>query len=150
MTQHNRSTFLTLEEYLSNAEAQCLAAGSAMQVRLSGSDDELAPAWRKIADGEQQLAELFARFLRTAPRSLLDTQVQFIPDEREFSTDQASAGVAEEVLKMNHTLTRNIDQLSEIVTPEKTTGLLEDLQRNSASIARRVSMARVTMRDGGA
>jgi len=148
MNEHvTKDSFLKIEEVLQQAAAQCRDAGLALRLSLGEAPEPYKLALEEIADLEQELGSLLARFAREAPASVLETRCQYTIDTYQPPEPDDYSAAADQLIELNKKI---IDDLAEQTTkaaPEDVEEALDALWRNVDTLGRKISMIRLTMQD---
>jgi hypothetical protein len=142
-----RATFVSVGDVLSSASKRCREVESGLRSVAWRADDPLSLACREIARQERELADLLGRFAREGPEKLLHTRLQYTPEASAPASPDSRKEALARVAELNHQLSENLDELARNIAPPELAEDLGELQREVASLARRMSMVSVTARD---
>ena len=144
---HTRTTFMSMEEALSGAAQRCLEVEADLKVLAGHGSDPVDMAWKEIADREHRIARLLIDFVRNASRNILDTRVQYTPDDIKLTWPESAENAADQLVATNTRLAERLDYLSHALAVSDMSDALEALRNQVESVSQQISITRTTMQD---
>jgi hypothetical protein len=105
-------------------------------------------ALAKIADIERELAGLLARFAENGPEHVLQTRFQYTLDTDRLPEPAHPFQAVNYIISINQKIIDDLDDQARKIGLDSVEDALEALRSEVESLARKISMIRVTMQDG--
>lgn len=145
IARQRRASFLSVEEFLGEAIEQSRNAERALRSCLHKVKEPYSLGIGEAADIEQEVAALLTRFTRNGPENVLRTQVQYTFDNHETREPDDPFQALEYLIGVNKQIGDDLGEMARKAAPDSVKSVLEILERNVATLARKISMIHVAM-----
>ena len=142
-----RDTFLALREIITEAIRRCEAAEGQLKALAGGGDDRVSLSCQEILAKEEQLIDSLRAFLHEAPKPLLDTRSQYIPEKKQPPLPKTPEDAAAQLATVNLHVTEILDDLTGKLSSPDQQEAVDALRKEVETLAQHVSMTSVTLHD---